>query len=160
MSTVVSVTLCAVPIECVCEATIKASPAECFEVAADAGRWREWARDLEEVEVLTPFADGTPMRVAIVIEVLGVQKGATIDVARDPDAHTLTFDLVESASLDSFAGHARIQPDGTRSRMAVEVRATMTRARGPRIDRLVSRKLESAITRDFVRYVERTHRGR
>lgn len=147
------------PIECVCEARIKASPAECFAAVLDAGRWKDWARDLEQVEVVSSFGDETPMQVSIVIEIMGVQKGAIVELVRDPESHSVTFDLVESKSLDAFAGHARIRPDGSGSRMAVEVRATMTRPRGPRIDRMVARKFETAITRDFVRYVERG-RGR
>lgn len=147
-------------IEVACDATIKASPGECVAVAADAARWMDWARDLEEVTVLAPFSEGAPMRVEIVIEILGVEKRATIDMVQDPDASALTFCLVESPSLSSFAGGVRFSGDGSRSRMVADVRATLVRHYAPRIERMAGRKIETALTRDFVRFVERSARGR
>ncbi len=146
------------PIECVCEADIKASPAACLDVAADASRWTEWARDLERVQVLVPFVGDQPMRVSIEIEILGVEKSAIVDVVADPEAHALTFGLVESPSLSEFAGGVRFRADGARTRMHAEISGTLIRTYAPRIERMASRKIETALTRDFVRFVERSRR--
>lgn len=165
LSIVASVTLgrperSEVAIECDCEAEIRASPADCLTVAADASRWQEWARDLERVRVLAPLGESTPMRVEVAIEIFGVEKSATIDISVDRDAHALTFAMVESPSLTEFAGGVRFIGNGPRSRMAADLRAELIRHKTARIERMAGRKIETALTRDFVRYVERSRRGR
>jgi hypothetical protein len=147
-------------IECACEATIKASPAACLAAAADASRWREWARDLEQVNLIAPGSADTPLRVEVVIEILGVEKRATVDVVVDHEVHSLRFGLVESPSLSAFSGGLRFSGEGSRAHMAAEVRGTLIRHYAPRIERMASRKIETALTRDFVRFVERAGRGR
>lgn len=147
-------------IEVACETTIKASPAECLAVAADAAHWMDWARDLEQVTLITPFEGDAPMRVEIVIEILGVEKRATVDMVRDLESNTLSFDLVESPSLSAFTGAVRFSGDGSRSRLVAEVHAELIRHYAARIERMASRKIETALTRDFLRFVERNNRGR
>lgn len=147
-------------IECACEATIRASPAECLAAASDASRWTDWARDLEQVHVLAPPTADTPLRVELVIEILGVEKRATVDLVVDAAANSMRFDLVESASLSEFQGSVRFTGDGSRSRMLAQVRGTLIRSYAPRIERMASRKIETALTRDFLRFVERAARGR
>ena len=145
-------------IECVCRADIKAAAVACFETAVDALRWREWARDLDRVDVLRPLSGSDPMRVDITIAILGEEKSAIIDLFADPEANAMTFELVESQSLDAFAGGVRFTPDGSRSRMDANLHAVLTRPRAARIERMVSRKIETALTRDFLRYMERGRR--
>jgi hypothetical protein len=144
-----------VAIECVCQAEIKAAPQVCLQTAADVTGWREWARDLERVTVLAPAEGSGPMWVAITIAILGEEKSATIDLVVDPDSDSLTFELVESASVGEFTGGVRFTGSGARSRMDARVYATLLRPRAARIERMASRKIETALTRDFVRYVER-----
>jgi len=147
-------------IECECEATIKASPADCLALASDASRWMDWARDLEQVNVIAPLTDDSPLRVEVVIEILGVEKRATVDLVVDREANSMSFDLVESPSLSEFNGGVRFSGDGSRSRMAAKVHGTLIRHYAPRIERMASRKIETALTRDFLRFVERSGRGR
>jgi hypothetical protein len=147
-------------IECNCEATIRASPGDCLAAAADASRWMDWARDLEQVHVLAPLTPDSPLRVELVIEILGVEKRAVVDLAVDPATSSMSFGLVESASLSEFSGSVRFTGDGSRSRMLAQVRGTLTRSYAPRIERMASRKIETALTRDFLRFVERAARGR
>ena len=147
-------------IDVTCEATIRAAPPECLAVAADAARWKEWARDLEEVAVIAPFEGDSPLRVEIVIEILGVEKRATIDLVRDLAANALSFVLVESPSLREFTGGVRFVSEGSRTRMAADVHAVLIRQYAPRIERMAGRKIETALTRDFLRHVERAHRAR
>jgi hypothetical protein len=143
-----------VAIECVCQADIKASAATCLQVATDAARWREWARDLDRVEILSP----DPMRVAITISILGEEKSAVIDLHTDPDNNAMTFTLVESESVSDFTGGVRFSGNGSRTRMDADVHATLIRPRAARIERMASRKIETALTRDFLRHVERNSR--
>jgi hypothetical protein len=120
----------------------------------------DWARDLEQVNVIAPPTESTPLRVEVVIEILGVEKRATVDVVVDPDAHSMSFDLVESPSLSEFSGGVRFSGDGARSRMVATIHGTLIRHYAPRIERMASRKIETALTRDFLRFVERAGRGR
>ena len=145
-------------IECVCQADIKASAAACLATAMDAARWRDWARDLDQVEILTPFDGSDRMRVAITISILGEEKSATVDLVADAATHALTFDLASSESLSQFTGGVRFTETGSHSRMDAQVHAVLIRQRSARIERMVARKLETALTRDFLRYVERGRR--
>ena len=47
---------------------IDASPAECFEVAAEIESYPEWASGVKRVEVLERDADGRPPRAAFLLE--------------------------------------------------------------------------------------------
>jgi hypothetical protein len=147
-----------VAIECECQADIKAAPQACLQIAADAARWRDWARDLDQVTILSPAEAAADMRVAITISILGEEKSATIDLHTDPGTHSMTFELVESDSVSEFSGGVRFTAAGSLSRMDAKVHATLIRPRAVRIERMAARKIETALTRDFLRYVERAGR--
>lgn len=51
--------------------TIAVSPAKCYEVALDIGRYPEWAQDIKEAEVLDVDDEGRPVRVAFRAAAMG-----------------------------------------------------------------------------------------
>jgi hypothetical protein len=51
--------------------TIAVSPAHCYEVALDIGRYPEWAQDIKEAEILDVDDEGRPARVAFRAAAMG-----------------------------------------------------------------------------------------
>ncbi|MBA3745505.1 SRPBCC family protein [Sporichthya sp.] len=145
-------------IECVCQASLKASPQAGFAVLADVGRWPEWARDLERVVVHPHGPDGGPLRVTVVVEIFGEEFDGTVEIVPDPVNHAITFGLTECEHLQGMSGVLRFDPVGSGSRLDVKLSGTLTQPRGSRVDRLLSRRIETALTRDLVRYIERGRR--
>ena len=147
------------PIECVCRVAIKASPAACFTVLADPAGWHEWARDLDRVDVLDVGRAGRAARVRAEVTILGVAQHAVLEVLGEPEAHALRFKSVESVDAATIAGLVRFLPSGAITTMDVDVRITLVRPPGARVERMVSRKIETALTRDLVRHIERLERS-
>jgi hypothetical protein len=148
------------PIACVCRTPLKASPADCFHALADPKGWPEWARDLDRVDVLEAGEADRPARVRATATIGGYVQSIVLDVAGDPDAHALIFRLVEGAGLEAVDGSLGFGPAPGGTVMAVDIRIRLTRDRTPRIERMLSRRIETALTRDFVRHVERARRTR
>ena len=146
-------------IECVCRAAIKASPAACFAAFANPAEWSAWARDLDRVDVLHPGDAERPARVRMAVTILGVEHHAVLDVQADPAASVLNCTLVESDEASGIDAAFRFDPDGSGATMRADLRVTLVRAHGQRIERMVSRKLETTLTRDLVRHIERTERA-
>ncbi|HUR09141.1 MAG TPA: SRPBCC family protein [Nonomuraea sp.] len=147
------------PINCVCRATIKASPADCFTALADTRGWADWVRDLDRMDVLDPGEAGRPARVRASATLGGYEHQVVLDVVADPDAGSLTLDLVEGAGLEAIRGALGFSPVAGGALMAADIRITLAKNRPARIERMLSRRIETALTRDFVRHVARQRRG-
>ncbi len=147
-------------IDYVCKVPIKASPAECMAGVADPASWSDWARDVERVTALGPGAAEGSTRVEVVVAIMGYEHGATIDVAPDADGFGLRFVLAAAADLTAVDGGFRFTDDGSGTAMACEVHATLARPPTARIERMLGRRIETALSRDLVRHIERARRGR
>lgn len=147
-------------IDSVCKATIKASPADCLAAVADAACWSAWARDVERVTVVGPGEAAGSTRVEVVVEIMGAEHGATLDVMPDPDGAGVRFVLVGAVDLSAVDGGFRFEENGWATAMTCEVHATLVRPRSERIERMLARRIETALTRDLVRHIERARRGR
>ena len=147
-------------VECVCRATVNASPAECLAAVADAARWSVWARDVERVTDVGPGEAEGSTRVEVVVAIFGTEHSATLDVLPDPDGSGVRFTLVEAVDLSAVAGGFRFEENGWATAMTCEVHATLVRPRSPRIERMLGRRIETVLTRDLVRHIERARRAR
>ena len=142
-------------VECVGDVGIEAAPAVCFSAAADLEQWTEWARDLERVEVLDRHADGRPARVRVVADLFGKEFDATVDLHHDKAPDELRFTLVEARKLAALDGAFRFEPDSGGTRMSYRLRMVLVKPKAARIERMVSRKIDTAFSRDLRRHIER-----
>jgi hypothetical protein len=142
-------------VECVGVVVIEASPAVCFSAIADLERWGEWARDLERVEVLDRHADGRPVRVRMVADLFGKEFDATIDFHHDKTPDELRFSLVEARKLAALEGAFRFEPGSGGTRMSYRLRMVLVKPKAARIERMVSRRIDTALSRDLRRHIER-----
>lgn len=141
-------------VECVGDVGIDAPPALCFSATADLERWTEWARDLERVEVLERDGDGRAGRVRMVADLFGKEFDATIDFHhRPPDE--LRFTLVEARKLAALEGSFRFEPESAGTRMSYRLRMVLVKPKAARIERMVARKIDTALSRDLRRHIER-----
>lgn len=147
-------------IECDGRVRVEARPADCFAVLAKVEGWREWARDLERATVLTRDDRGRAERVNVGVEILGQDYDATVDMAYDEEGHGVSLSLAEAPELSAMAAELRFTPSGAGSAMNFRVGMTLVSPKAPRIERMVSRKIETALTRDLVRHIERSTRQR
>ena len=143
------------PIESVGEVGIDAPPAVCFAAVADLERWAEWARDLERVEVLARGEGGVPERIRAVADLFGKEFGATVDFHHDEAPDELHFSLVEARKLASLEGSFRFQGESAGTRMSYRLRMVLLKPKAARIERMVSRKIDTAFSRDLRRHIER-----
>jgi len=138
-----------------------AAPApSCYAAVADSAGWREWARDLERVEVLERDSGGRARAVEVELEVFGQVYTARVAVSYDDPALAVRFGLIEAASLTELTGEIGFSPSGSEATMAYRISMTLVRTKAPRIERMVSRKIETALVRDLARHIERGHRRR
>jgi uncharacterized membrane protein len=144
-----------VAVECVGDVVIETAPAACFSGAADLERWPEWARDLERVDVLDRTDDGRPRRVRMVADLFGKEFDATVDFdyAKAPDE--FTFRLVEARKLATLEGSFRFEPASGGTRMSFRLLMVLGKPKAARIERMVSRKIDTALSRDLRRHIER-----
>jgi Polyketide cyclase / dehydrase and lipid transport len=147
-------------IECVGDAGIEAPPAVCFATTADLERWTEWARDLERVEVLDRTGGGLPTRVRMVADLFGKEFDAIVDFHHDKAPDELSFSLVEARKLAALEGSFRFEPDSRGTRMTYRLRMVLVKPKAARIERMVSRKIDTALSRDLRRHIERNVAGR
>jgi len=146
-------------VECAGEVGIEAAPAVCFAAAADLERWTEWARDLERVDVLERSADGRPSRARMVADLFGKEFDAT--VAFDHQAPgELRFRLVEARKLASLDGSFRFEPGPDGTTMSYRLHMVLVKPKAARIERMVARKIDTALSRDLRRHIERDVAGR
>jgi hypothetical protein len=142
-------------IECVGDACIEAPPAVCFAATADLERWTEWARDLERVEVLDRTDGGPPTRVRMVADLFGKEFDASVDFHHDKAPDELRFSLVEARKLVALEGSFRFEPDSRGTRMIYRLHMVLVKPKAARIERMVSRKIDTALGRDLRRHIER-----
>ena len=146
-------------IECICRATIAASPAQCFAALSDTKGWTHWVRDLDRIEILDPGEATRPARVRAAATLGGSEQHVLLDVVSDPIANALALRLVEGPGLESVDGTLGFAPNPAGALMAADIGIRLTRSRTPRIGRMLSRRIETVLTRDFVRHVERAQRA-
>jgi len=147
-------------VECIGDVAIEAAPAACFSVAADLERWTDWARDLERVDVLERAGDGRPSRVRMVADLFGKEFDATVDFHHDKAPDELRFTLVEARKLAVLEGSFRFEPEPGGTRMSYQLRMVLVKPKAARIERMVSRKIDTALSRDLRRHIERDGRRR
>ena len=148
------------PIDCTVRMTLTASPATSLSALADAANWSDWARDLDRVELLPDADPAGPTLVRVVVSILGEEHDAVVEVLVDPDAGTVCVALGRSEALASLTATFGFVSEGRGTGMHGQLHIAPTQALSARVERMVSRKIETALTRDFVRYVERAQRGR
>ena len=142
-------------IECVGDFGIDAPPAVCFSATAKLESWTEWARDLERVDVLGRDDDGRPVRVRMVADLFGKEFDATVAFHHDQAPDELRFSLVEARKLASLDGSFRFEPEPGGTRMRYRLRMVLVKPKAARIERMVSRKIDTALSRDLRRHIER-----
>lgn len=143
-------------IECVGDVGIEAPPAVCFAAAADLERWTEWARDLERVEVLARGDGGRPTQVRMVADLFGKEFDAIVDFHHDKAPDELRFSLVEARKLAVLEGSFRFESESGGTQMTYRLHMVLVKPKAPRIERMVSRKIDTALSRDLRRHIERT----
>ncbi|MCA1843015.1 MAG: SRPBCC family protein [Actinobacteria bacterium] len=142
-------------VECVGDVGVEAPPALCFASVADLERWTEWARDLERVEVLDRGGDGRPSRVRMVADLFGKEFDAVVDFHHDKAPDELRFSLVEARKLASLEGSFRFEPESGGTQMSYRLQMVLVKPKAARIERMVSRKIDTALSRDLRRHIER-----
>jgi hypothetical protein len=142
-------------VECVGDVGIEAPPAVCFAATADLERWTEWARDLERVEVLDRGGDGRPVQVRMVADLFGKEFDAIVDFHHDKAPDELRFSLVEARKLAVLEGAFRFDPGPGGTRMSYRLNMVLVKPKAARIERMVSRKIDTALSRDLRRHIER-----
>jgi hypothetical protein len=65
---------------------------------------------------------------------------------------------VESRKLRALTGSYAFTPSGDGTTMTFRLRAEFIKPKAPRIERFAGRKIETAITRDLRRHIERQSR--
>ena len=145
-------------VECDGDVEVEAGPAAAFAVTADLERWPEWARDLERVEVLERDDQGRASRARVVVDLFGKEFDAVIafDYAGAPDQ--LRFTLVEARKLASLDGSFGFEPGSGGSRLRYAIKLVLVKPKAARIERMVSRKIDTALSRDLRRHIERSGR--
>ena len=145
-------------VECVGDVSVAASPASCYSVTADIERWPEWASELERIEILERSADGRPARARVVADLFGKEFDAVIDLLYDKAPGELGFTLVEAAKLAALDGAFCFEPESAGSRLSYRLRLVLVKPKAARIERMVSRKIDTAFSRDLRRHIERSGR--
>lgn len=145
-------------VECVGNVGVEAAPGVCFSTTADLERWTEWARDLERVEVVDRGDDGRPVRVRLVADLFGKEFDATVDFHHEKAPDELSFTLVEARKLATLEGAFRFEPEAGGTRLSYRLRLVLVKPKAARIERMVSRKIDTALSRDLRRHIERDGR--
>jgi hypothetical protein len=147
-----------VAVECAGDVGVEATPAACFATAADLERWPDWARDLERVEVLERGEGGRAVRVRMVADLFGKEFDATVEFDHAKGPGELGFTLVEARKLAVLEGSFRFEPQSGGTRMSYRLRMVLVKPKAARIERMVSRKVDTALSRDLRRHIERSVR--
>jgi uncharacterized membrane protein len=141
------------------EIVVDAPVEACFESTVDFDRWPDWARDMESVKVLE--SSGTRRRVEFGVELVGKDYGATVDFDLAGGPGRVTLSLVESRKLATVDGFFAFTPTGGGGTvMAFTITANLVKPKAERIERLFARRIETMLTRDLRRHIERNNRRR
>jgi hypothetical protein len=142
-------------VECEGDFGVEAAPALSFGAVADLERWPEWARDLERIEVLDRDGDGRPSRVRMVADLFGKEFDATVAFHYEQAPGELRFTLVEARKLSSLEGTFRFQPQSDGTLVTYLFHLVLVKPKAARIERMVSRKVDTYLSRDLRRHIER-----
>ena len=142
-------------VECIGDVGVEAAPAACFAATADLERWTVWARDLDRVEVLERTAAGWPAQVRVVVDLSGKEFDATVEFRHDREPDELSFILVEARKLARLEGSFRFEREPGGTRLRYRLRMELVKPKAARIERMVSRKIDTAFSRDLRRHIER-----
>ena len=142
-------------VECIGDVGIDAPPAVCFGAAAAIERWTEWARDLDRVEVLERGDHGRPEEARMVADLFGKEFDATVDFDHAKAPEELAFSLVEARKLAQLEGTFRFEPVSDGTRMSFRLLMVLVKPKAARIERMVARKIDTALSRDLRRHIER-----
>src|SRR2546423_4789595 len=142
-------------IECVGDVGIEAPPAACFDTAADLERWTEWARDLERVDVLDRADASRPIRARMVADLFGKEFDAIVEFHHDKAPAELRFSLVEARKLASLDGSFRFEPEPGGTSMTYRLHMARVKPKAARIERMLARNIDTALSRDLRRHIER-----
>ena len=141
-------------IEVAGEVQIEAPVAATFAAVADLESWTEWARDIERVTVLARNGDSRPARVRMVADLFGKEFDATADFAHDAPS-AITFRLVEARKLSTLEGGFRFEAGPAGTLLGFRVLMVLVKPKAARIERMVGRKIDTALSRDLRRHIER-----
>lgn len=142
-------------VECDGDFGVEASPAVGFGAVADLERWPEWARDLERVEILSRDGEARPVLVRMVADLFGKEFDATVAFHYDRAPGELRFSLVEARKLTSLEGSFRFEPGPSGTLVGYRLRLVLLKPKAARIERMVSRKIDTYLSRDLRRHIER-----
>lgn len=145
-------------IECVGRVRIDAPPSRCYAVAADLEGYPAWADEVEKVTVVERGPEGQARRVALEVYLFHKDFSATLDFDHGQAPDQLSFTLVESRKLRSMSGSYNFVPADDGTMMTFRLAAEFVKPKAPRIERFAGRKIETAITRDLRRHIERQTR--
>ena len=135
-------------------------PSACLAALADPTTWPDWARDLEKVKVRGTGPDGVADQVEVTVGLLGVTHKVLLALTFDTETHELVAELLESPKLKALRAVVRFEPAGRGSRFDYRLTAELSASLRDRIERMAARKVETALTRDLVRWIERGDRRR
>lgn len=147
-----------VGIECVARVRIEAPRSRCYAIAADVEGYPAWAGEVEKVTVVERGPDGQARRVALEVYLFQKDFSTTLDFDYGQAPDQVSFTLVESRKLRSMTGSYTFVPAEDGTLMTFRLNAEFVKPKAARIERFASRKVETAITRDLRRYIERQTR--
>lgn len=145
-------------IECAGRIQIDAPPSRCFTVAADIEGYPAWAGEVEKVDVLERGPEGQVLRAALEVYLFHKDFSTTLDFDHGQAPDEFSFTLVESRKLRSLTGSYAFAPADDATLMTFRLRAEFVKPKAARIERFAGRKIETAITRDLRRHIERQSR--
>jgi hypothetical protein len=91
----------------------------------------------------------------MVADLFGKEFDATLDFHHDEAPGELRFTLVEARKLASLDGSFRFGPDPAGALMRYQLRMVLVKPKAARIERMVARKIDTALSRDLRRHIER-----
>jgi hypothetical protein len=137
---------------------VEAAPAACFSATADLEHWPDWARDLERVEILERGEGGRATRARMVADLFGKEFDAVVGFHYDQAPGELRFTLIEARKLATLEGSFRFEPEPGGTRLHYRLHMVLVKPKAARIERMVSRKVDTALSRDLRRHIERDGR--
>jgi hypothetical protein len=91
----------------------------------------------------------------MVADLFGKEFDATVDFHYDQAPGALRFTLVEARKLTSLDGTFRFEPQSDGTSVGYRFRLVLLKPKAPRIERMVSRKIDTYLSRDLRRHIER-----
>jgi uncharacterized membrane protein len=141
------------------EVVVDAPVEACYAETVDFDHWTDWARDIESVKIVE--SSGSRRRVEFGVELVGKDYGATIDFDLAGGPERITLALVESRKLRTVDGTFAFTPTASGGALMVfTITANLVKPKAERIERLFARRIETMLSRDLRRHIERSSRRR